>query len=563
MIAERALEYLADHRPAMLFDPHDNGQIQALCSDHKYRILIPGNGWGKTTCMAVDNDCLMQRDDPFKPHMMPKPDRPTTSIWYCQKYQQWEMMAPDVEEVFTRGWKWHSQKHYYEWPNGSRTFILSSDSDWTAIQGVQIDAVYFDEHPDRKFWNEMMYRRRGKKKTRYMVAATMTQGMTWFVTQLIQKVEKSYTEQGLTAARALELQPHPEYFLWNVGGVESNPATTDEDREHYESIETASEKERHVRLKGGYADFTGEPVFNLEALERMTAAPGTNGAIVFRGDDDPSVQSKLILDSGGQPMGHRFSGLLDHRYFDWRPEMEVPGGRITIYEMPDPDQAGNYVMGSDFAAGLVGKDYDAACVGLKTSEGRVVQVAEAVGHWGDIFFAEVLYSLGVLYYMAFLVGERQFGLPCMRRLYDEMGYTYQYFQRRDDTQARRHSDKLGHHRGSGDMIIQNHQLAIRRGDVLFRSADSIRQHKRYQFQPKKKDDVIDDVERSSDLTTGAPSGENDDLVMACAYMMHGAREIIHYPRPQIEYKPGSFGDVMGLADTLRGRKKPKDPYAKG
>lgn len=563
LTAERAIEHLQNTRPGWLVEPHDRGQIQALQSDHIYRILIPGNGWGKTTCMGLDCEMLLQRSDPFKPHVLPKPDRPTDAVWFCQKYQQYEIMRPELESMFTRGWKWRDQKKYYEWPNGSRLFLMSSDSDWTAIQGIELDAVYFDEHPDRKFWVEMQYRRRGTKKTRYMVAATMTQGITWFVKSVIQPWEKAARDAGLTNAQALEQQPHPRTFLWNVGGIADNPSMGEDDLEHYESIDSASEKEREVRLRGGYADFTGAPVFwapSVRAMEKQ-AQEGESGSIVFTPDDDDMLADRLIRMSNGQPMGHRFSGITYRDYFEWRPGGEVEGGRITIFEPPNPDQQDNYIIGADFAAGLVGKDYDAAVVGVKTEDGQTRQVAEAHGHWGDIFFAEVLYMLGVLYFEAFIVGERQFGLPCLRRLYDEMGYTYLYHQRREDTRARRFSDLLGHHRGSGDMIIANHRLAIKRHDTLLVSPDAIREHKRYQFRPKNKSDVIDDVARSEHLITSAPAGENDDLVMGSAYLTHGSREVIHFERPKRQYKVGSFGEVMGLEETFNPSNKPKDPYA--
>lgn len=561
--AEQLKQYLQERRPGCLIEPHTHGQWQALCSDRTYRILIPGNGWGKTTCMALDADLLMQRDDPFKPHVIPKPDRPTTAIWYCQKYQQFEIMRPDIEGIFTHGWTWKDQKHYYIWPNGSRLFVLSSDSDWKAIQGVELDAVYFDEHPDRKFWVEMQYRRRGKKKTRYMVAATMTQGITWFVRQLIQPIEAYAIQQGLTEDQLLTQQPHPKSFLWNCGGIKDNPGADEEDVEHYEGVEGASEAEKEVRTRGGYADFTGTPVFNLDSLNHLSPTEGENGGILFTPDEDETLSEPLLIASDGRAYGHRFAGVKVRKFFEWRPEWPVEGGRITIYEPPDPDQRDNYIIGADFAAGLEGKDYDAAIVGVKTSEGQVRQVAEAHGWWGDVFFAEVLYMLGVLYFEAFIVGERQFGLPAMRRLYDEMGYTYQYYRRAEDQRSRRMSDRLGHHRSAGDTVIPNHRLAVKRGDCILVSKDAIREHKRYQFRSRNKTDTIDDVEVSSDLITGAPSGENDDLVMAAAYMTHGAREVVHYTRPQRPHPRGTFGDVMDVERVLSGQsgKKNKDPYA--
>ncbi len=560
--AEGIIEQLYDKRPGWMVQPHDLGQVQALSSSATYRVLIPGNGWGKTTIMARDADMLMQRDDPYKPGCMPEPDRPTMAVWFCQKYQQWAIMQGNVEALFTRGWKWHDQKKFYDWPNGSKLFVLSSDSNWESIQGIELDGVYFDEHPDRKFWNEMMYRRRGKRKTRYMVAATMTLGITWFVIAIIQPWEKMCRKLGFTNKKALEEQPDPKTFVWNVGGIESNPSMGQEDFDHYNSQTTLSEKERHVRLKGGYADFIGEPVFDLVALDVMDAGAleGEDGAIVFLPDEDDDAKAELVERIAGGDIAHRFTGQLDRELFEWRPGLELETGRITIFEPPLEDEDSNYVIGADFAAGLVGKDYDTAMVGRVLPDGQVLQVAEAVGQWGDVFFAEVLYALGVMYFEAFIIGERQFGLPCLRRLYDEMQYIYLYYQRAEAKNIRRRSDLLGHHRSAGDTIIPNHRLAIKRHDIILVSTEAIGQHKRYQFKAKTKSEMIDEVTDSAKLTTGAPSGEFDDQVMSAAYMMHGAREKIHYTKPKRTYRKGSFGDLMGLEDALNEKPEEQDPY---
>lgn len=551
----KALDWLRQNRPSWQFSPHDKGQVQALSSAHDFRILIPGNGWGKTTIMAVDLDLLMQRNDPFKPQVMPRAmngyDRPTTAIWICQKYQQFEIMKPDLEALFTRGWKWNEARHYWAWPNGSRCYVLSADSDWTAIQGVEIDAVYFDEHPDRKLWVEMMFRRRGEKKTRYMVAATMTQGLTWFIRDIVAPVEKWFRDQGLVHAEFLELQTHPRTFLWDRGGITDNPVMSDEDAQHYAEVQGVSEKELEVRTGGGYADFTGEAVFDAKAVKGMfdELEEGESGTLIFLPDE--TGEDVTAYTGPREQNTHRFYGTTDYReLFQWRANLPLDNGRITIYEPPIFEERANYIIGADFAYGLVGKDYDAAVIGRKTADGQVVQVAEAHGHWGDVFFAEVLYMLGVLYFEAFIVGERQVGLPCLRRLYDEMGYGYLYHQRREETKARRFSDLLGHHRSTADTIIPNLRVGVRTRSLVVRSDTLHQEIKRYQFRPKNKTDVLDDLENSTQMTTGAPSGEHDDLVMAAAYLYHGAREIIHYVKPQRPYRPGSFGDIMNLAEEL-------------
>jgi len=561
--AKAALQRLYEQHPfwEMHTFPHEEGQRQALESDHIIRVLIPGNGFGKTTVMAADCDMLMQRSDPFKPHCMPVPDRPTHAIWFCQKFQQFELMRPDLEQIWSAGWVWNATKHRYTWPNGSSLYALSSDADWTAVQGVQIDAVYFDEHPDKKFWTEMMFRRRGSKKTRFMVAATMTQGVTWFVRDIIQPWEDHCRELGLDHSEAIKLQPHHRIFVWDAGGISSNPAMSAEDLRHYEEAEGLSDKERRVRLSGGYADFSGDSVFSIEALDKMETLEGQHGSLVWIPDDDHIIAER-IQRSRHHDYPHRFGGLIQPDLVKFREHVLPERGRVTIYEMPDEDAFGSYVIGADFAAGLEGRDYDAAIVGRVTEDGQVRQVAEARGHWGNVFFAETLWLLGVFYGEAFIVGERQFGLPCLRRLYDEMGYAYLYTRRNPEKRGMRISDSLGHHRSSGDTVIPNYRLGIVRGDVALCSSDALQEHRRYVFRPRAVRKTIDEVGSSADLITGAPDGENDDLVMAGAYMWHGARNLSRFARPDRGYRPGTFGQVFKVDKVLRPRQNARrDPYA--
>lgn len=549
---------LLNQSPGWRFRPHTHGQLQALKSDKIYRYLIPGNGFGKTSCMAMDAEMLLQATDPFKAHVLPK-SHPATAAWFCQKYQQYEIMRRDIESHLTRTWTFHEQKKFYSWPNGARLFLLSSDSDWSSVQGIHLDAVYFDEHPDRRFWIEMMFRRRGEYKTRYMVAATMTQGITWFIQEEIKPWEQAYKRQGLTEDQALEQQPHPTKFVWTKGGIEDNPGLDQSDVAHYDSITVASDKELMVRRYGGYADFVGEPVFDIPSLQAMAAdlQAGEEGILVFRPDSEPRIAERL---PPPPPNKHRFWGALDPIYFRWIPGAQMDGGRITLYEAPHRELAGNYFMGMDFAAGLIGKDYDTVLVGVKKADGRCYQVAEAMGHWGDIAFAEVVYALAVIYHNAFMCGERQFGLPTLRRLFDEMGYTYQFSGRLESTRARRQSDMLGHHRADGDTIIPMMRKHVKSRDLVIRSADTLTQLKRYQFQPRNKSDTIDDVTRSEGLKTSAPSGEFDDLVMAAAYMMHAAREMVHYTPPKPPPRIGSMAQVLNLEETLDPKPKRPDSY---
>lgn len=556
--AERAIDRIAELRPRLLLEPHANGQVQFLQSRHKIRVAIPGNGWGKTTTMAMALDMALQKEDPYNPDMVPK--WPITAIWVCQKFQQMDILRRQLEEdVWSRPWTWNQTRHFYQWPNEAQLHIVSADSDWKHIQGIPVDYVAFDEHPDRKLWNEFMFRRRGKRKTRYMVAATMTLGMTWFVREVIQQWEGWHKSRGIPGTEARHLQSHPSIWVWDRGGIVDNPAMSDEDVAHYESIGHASDKELAVRLKGGYADFLGDSVFDQEALDRQLSAikPAVTGSLQLVDINDV----KLLLPDGssaGKLLKERVGGRKGSQYVEWEPGGEIEGGTIQVWEEPKIDHT--YIMGADFAAGLVGRDYDCCVVLKKREDGACEQVAEARGWWGDMNFAAVMHMLGIWYFNAFLCGERQFGLPAMRRLYDEWGYCYIYRNRLESTRTRRPSDLLGHHRGAGDTIIPNLRAAIARDNLVLRSEDLLTELRQYQYRARFA--TVDPGEAKSDqLVTGAPTGMHDDMVMALAYAWHAAREVGRFTMPDPDYAPGTYGSLIGTRKIMRGDKD-LDPWDK-
>ena len=548
-----AQERLAEIRPRWLVSPHDQGQVQFLQSRHKMRVAIPGNGWGKTTAMGMAADMLIQKDDPYNPDLLTK--WPTIGIWVCQKFQQMDIIRHQLEEeVWTRPWKWNESKHKYIWPNGGELHIVSGDSSWEHIQGVPVDFVCFDEHPERRLWNELYFRRRGKRKTRYMVAATMTLGLTWFVREIVQPWEQFHAQRGLGGKEARESQLHPDVWVWDVGGIQDNPAMDQDDIDHYNAAGHASDKELQVRLKGGYADFTGEAVFDREALDRQIAnlQEGTEGMLELR---DLGEMPKIILPDGydaTQIAVNRMGGRNHRHWVQFIEDIAPDGGSFTVWEEPSPDET--YVMGADFAAGLVGRDYDALVIARKDEDGRLEQVAEAHGYWGDVTFAEIIYAAGLWYYQAFLVGERQFGLPTLRRLYDEWHYPRIYKGRMEQSRSRRPSDLLGHHRSAADTIIPNMRAALLHDDFVLHSEELLSELRQYQYVPRHKG--VEDVEnlRSNQLVTTAPPGLHDDLVMAAAYCWHAAREVGRFDMPVRDYVPGTFGSVFQNDRVLRGRK---------
>jgi len=521
------------------------------------RIAIPGNGWGKTTTMAMASDMILQKDDPFNPDLVPR--WPAIGIWVCQKYQQMDILRQQLEEdVWTRPWVWNQSRHFYQWPNGSKMYIISSDADWEHIMGIPVDFVAFDEHPEKKLWTELQFRRRGRRKTRYMVAATMVLGMTWFVREIVQQWEKHHKDQGLSGDQARNQQKHPRIWLWDRGGIKDNPSMSTDDIKHYESIGSASGKELTIRLKGGYADITGDAVFDGPSLDRQLSnvSEGTNGsihripiskAVLYVPDEYKSVDLMDVL--------RRRIGTSSEEYVEWTPNGCVEGGRITVWEPPFVGSV--YVLGADFAAGLVGRDYDALVILKKREDGICEQVAEARGWWGDSTFAEIMFLLGVWYLNAFIVGERQFGLPTLRRLYDEYHYPYIFKGRSEASRSRRPSDLLGHHRSAGDTTIPNLRSAITKDSLVLRSSDLLQELRQYQYRTRNQS-LDNESARSDQLTTSAPNGLNDDMVLALAYAWHAAKEVGRFQMPLINYAPGTFGNLFKL--NAFSRAKPSKVY---
>lgn len=541
------------------FEPigeHEGVCIKVAAPDGLYLIehfIVTHN----TTSMGMDFDMALQKDDPYKGDMLPK--WPMICVWVCQKFQQMDIMRQQLEEdVWTRPWTWNQTRHFYQWPNGGKLFIISGDSDWTHIQGIPVDLVGFDEHPDRKLWNEFMFRRRGRRKTRFMVAATMTQGMTWFVKEVVQDWESFHRNKNMVGEQARKAQLHPRIFVWDKGGLRDNPAMSKDDIDHYNSIAHAGDKELKVRLDGGYADFTGESVFDQKSLDVQVPnlQDGTSGTLRLC----DLVEAQLIIPAGldkSSLLKSRLGGRNVKHYVQFDREAQMEAGNITLWEMPSIECS--YVIGADFAAGLVGRDCDCAIVCKKRPDGVLEQVAEAKGWWGDAEFAEILYSLGLAYFNAFVCGERQFGLPALRRLYDEWHYPYVYRGRLESTRSRRPSDLLGHHRSPGDTVIPNLRSALLKGHLILRSKELMEELRNYQYRPKHST-VDPDNATSDQLVTSAPAGMRDDMVMGLAYCWHAAREVVKFNMPIPDYAPGTFGSIFQNDKTLRGiRPKPERP----
>jgi hypothetical protein len=175
---------------------------------------------------------------------------------------------------------WNAEHRRYTWPDGSQLWVMSSESDWSTIQGVEIDLVTMDEEPPRSMWIEMQRRRRGKVRTRYAIPATATEGLTWTYSDLYLPWLKYHKEKhGMSEQQAMKAQLHrfddpnladlPGIWCWPYGSHADNPTATKETWALYLQMTAASEPERLTRLYGGHRDFTASPVFDRDNLELM------------------------------------------------------------------------------------------------------------------------------------------------------------------------------------------------------------------------------------------------------------------------------------------------------
>lgn len=239
--------------------------------------------------------------------------------------------------------------------------------------------------------------------------------------------------------------------------------------------------------------------------------------------------------------------LRDAKRIDFTPVPD-PDGRVEVWTRPRPGR--KYVIGADFAYGLEDRDYDAAVV-LDPHSDPPEQVAEAHGHWGESFH-RILYGLVRLYNGAFVLGERQVGLPTLRLLITEYRHGWIYYDRREDARGRRLTDKLGYWRDTGDVCIPHLRRAVRDKLVLFRSPTLLEQMGRVMYAPRTSmapEDCLD-----KDLRIKLAGGGSPDLVLAAAYAWWACQEVPFYPEGENPFARGSLGQILGHNELLPGVK---------
>jgi len=223
-------------------------------------------------------------------------------------------------------------------------------------------------------------------------------------------------------------------------------------------------------------------------------------------------------------------------------DLALPGGRVTIFEPPAIDH--DYAIGADMALGMENRDYDAAVV-LDASVSPTRQVATAHGHWGERF-DRVLFPLAVHYNEAFIMAERQCGLPILRSLVDDYEYGYLWYERNYAQRNKRQRDTLGwpkHHKRAFDPLLRAWRLAVREREVLLRDIELIDQMGRLQFtgpDSKEPEELVD-----QDMDLKLQGGGSPDLVYAGMYAWTACSEMGKFERPRPRYDADTLGAVLG------------------
>lgn len=244
-----------------------SGQLQFHQATHAIRVCAPGNGWGGTTAMAAEVDAWCRHTNRWQK----TPSEPVQCIWFCPIYKQFDMLLPNLIDVaFGRVPRLKSGHggHHLVWPDDSKLHLASYDTSWGHLQGIEPHLIAFDEQPPKPLWREMMQRRRGKRRARFICKATQTKGWGWMATDLYIKWKKHHEEQGITEEeRMMELQLHPTIWCWPRGGIHDNSHMSAEDDAWYEQQSWASEKERKVRLYGGFEQWSGDCIFEDAVID--------------------------------------------------------------------------------------------------------------------------------------------------------------------------------------------------------------------------------------------------------------------------------------------------------
>ncbi len=220
-------------------------------------------------------------------------------------------------------------------------------------------------------------------------------------------------------------------------------------------------------------------------------------------------------------------------------------GRVSVYEPVIPSHV--YVIGADFAYGIPGKDWDAAVI-LDADVDPPRQVGTLYGHWGERF-DRVLYAAIRFWNGAFLLGERQVGLPIIRAIVEQYGHGWVWMEKDLKKPGTKPTGMYGYPKTvkrARDPLLRAARIAVRDRQIVLRDSALLDQLGKLQFTgPTSKDpEALED----SDLDIKLMGGGSPDLIMALCYALHALGEAPKFDRPEPRYDAGTLGDVLGHED---------------
>ena len=276
--------------PAEFYEPHSvcpatspraglpSGQLQFHQSTHKIRGMAPSNGWGGTMALGCEVDAWMRHTNKWQQTPRAE-DGPLTGLWYCKKYEQFEILRQDLLEpkcfgTYARLGTSKFGSPQYQWPTGSVLHIGSYEGATLQFEGIEPDFIVFDEPPPKGLYDTMMIRLRTSRpfSGRCWWKGTQREGWTWMADEIYLKWLDFHRKQGLDEEQAMAEQRMEFLWLWPRGSIWDNPYLTNDYRRFLLQQEFRSPKERKVVTEGGFESFTGDAVFDPDAMERIRQA---------------------------------------------------------------------------------------------------------------------------------------------------------------------------------------------------------------------------------------------------------------------------------------------------
>jgi hypothetical protein len=158
------------------FTPHEE-QLHVITDKHAKRIVVSGNGWGKSSLGSNEAIWALDGYNPItKEHtavparvivVLDSPEK-VADVW-LPELRKWRDIKE--EQLHKRGKPYFTE---ITWPNGSSLRFMFQEQNELAFESIsKIDFCIFDEPPDRSTWIALLRGGREKnRKSRYLLIGT-------------------------------------------------------------------------------------------------------------------------------------------------------------------------------------------------------------------------------------------------------------------------------------------------------------------------------------------------------------------------------------------------------